>query len=452
MAMLATLQGWDWEFDGWIMIVGVLCATSTALLGNFLVLRRMSMLGDAVSHAVLPGLVAAFLISNSRSSLSMFVGAVIVGVLTAMFTEWIRRFGRVEESAAMGVVFTSLFALGLVMIVQANHVDLDADCVLYGAIDLTPMFTVNIGAFEVPQAAVVLSVVTLINAAFVLLCYKELKISSFDPSLAHSQGVRPAWMHYGLMVLVAVTTVASFESVGNILVVAMLVVPPSAAFLLTHRLGWMIILSVVIGAVGAVLGHVGAFAIPRAFGLPSTSTAGMMSVAIGGLFVLSLLFAPRQGLVSRSIRRVVLSQQILRDDIVAYLYRAGERHGEAIAKRSDLMTELFSTTVPMSFALRRLVSQDCIRYAGEQIELTEQGEKVGKALVRSHRLWESYLVEQAELDSSKIHDKAEQWEHFTDQALRERLEDQTSSSGLDPHGAVIPPEPQSDEDRSPEAN
>lgn len=452
MAMLAVLQGWDWQFDGWIMVVGVLCATSTALLGNFLVLRRMSMLGDAVSHAVLPGLVAAFLISHSRSSLAMFVGAVIVGVLTAMFTEWIRRFGRVEESAAMGVVFTSLFALGLVMIVQADHVDLDADCVLYGAIDLTPMFTFNIGAYEVPQAAVVLSVVTLINAAFVLVCYKELKISSFDPSLAHSQGVRPAWMHYALMVLVAVTTVACFESVGNILVVAMLVVPPSAAFLLTHRLGLMIVLSVVIGAAGAILGHVGAFAIPRAFGMPSTSTAGMMSVALGGLFVLALLFAPQQGLVSRSIRRFVLSQQILRDDIVAYLYRAGERHGEAIAKRSDLITELFSSAVPMSLALRRLVRQDCIRDCGQQIELTKQGEKLGKALVRSHRLWESYLVEQAELDRSKIHDKAEQWEHFTGQALRDRLVDQTSSTGLDPHGTVIPAEPKSDDDGPPDAS
>ena len=111
------MANWSWELDGWIVAAGVLCALAASLLGNFLVLRRMSMLGDAITHAVLPGLAVAFFVSESRSSIPMFIGAVIVGVLTALFTEWIRRFGRVDEGASMGVVFTSLFALGLVMIV-----------------------------------------------------------------------------------------------------------------------------------------------------------------------------------------------------------------------------------------------------------------------------------------------------------------------------------------------
>lgn len=166
---MSGLEQWNWFLDGWIIVAGILCAISTALLGNFLVLRKMSMLGDAITHAILPGLAAAFMISDSRSSLPMFVGAVIAGILTALFTEWIRSFGKVDEGASMGVVFTSLFALGLVMIVQAaDHVDLDPGCVLYGAIELTPLDTILITGWEIPRVVVVLSVVLLINLVFVM--------------------------------------------------------------------------------------------------------------------------------------------------------------------------------------------------------------------------------------------------------------------------------------------
>src|SRR5690606_38844964 len=131
---------WLWELDGWIIAAGVLCATAASLLGNFLVLRKMSMLGDAISHAILPGLAVAFFLSGSRQSVPMFIGAALVGVLTALLTQWIHDFGKVDEGASMGVVFTTLFALGLVLIVQtADYVDLDPGCVLYGAIELTPL-------------------------------------------------------------------------------------------------------------------------------------------------------------------------------------------------------------------------------------------------------------------------------------------------------------------------
>ena len=178
-----------WDLDGQIIVTGVLCAVGAALLGNFLVLRKMSMLGDAVAHAVLPGIAAAFLISHSRSSLPMFIGAVVVGILTAMFTEWIRRVGKVDEGASMGVVFTSLFALGLVMLEQAaGHVDLDAGCVLYGAIESTSIDAFYIGDWKFPTASLRLAPVVLINALFVILLFKELKISSFDPALATTMG------------------------------------------------------------------------------------------------------------------------------------------------------------------------------------------------------------------------------------------------------------------------
>jgi manganese/zinc/iron transport system permease protein len=289
-----------WALDGWIILAGVLCAAAAALVGSFLVLRKMSMMGDAISHAVLPGLAVAFFLTDSRASLPMFVGAAIVGVLTALFTEWVRGFGKVDEGASMGVVFTALFALGLLMVVQAaDHVDLDPGCVLYGAIELTPLDTVPFLGRDVPRVVLTLGGVFLLNLLCVLLFYKELKVSSFDPALATTLGINAKLMHYLLMTLVAVTAVAAFESVGNILVVAMLIVPAAAAYLLTDRLSVLIVLAVLFGAAAAVFGHVSAVVVPAALGYASTNTAGMMALAAGLIFATAMIVAPRQGVIAK---------------------------------------------------------------------------------------------------------------------------------------------------------
>lgn len=295
--------------DTWIVVIGVLCAVACALPGCFLVLRQMSMMGDAISHAVLPGLAIAFLVTGSRASLGMFVGAVVVGVLTAVFTQWVSTFGKVDRGASMGIVFTTLFAVGLLLIVRAaDHVDLDPGCVLYGAIELTPLdtlFTLNLGGvlLDVPRAAVVLAVVLLINLAVIVVLFKELRISSFDPELATTLGINATVMHYVLMAMVAVTTVAAFEAVGSIIVIAMLIVPAAAASLLTDRLAVMLGISALLAALAAPIGHLAALTVPPMLGFESTTTSGMMAVAAGGLFLLTWLFAPRHGLAARLLTR-----------------------------------------------------------------------------------------------------------------------------------------------------
>jgi manganese/zinc/iron transport system permease protein len=297
-------------FDTWIVIIGVLCAVACALPGCFLVLRQMSMMGDAISHAVLPGLAVAFMITGSRASITMFAGAVIVGVMTTTFTQWISTFGKVDRGASMGIVFTTLFALGLLLIVQAaDHVDLDPGCVLYGAIELTPLdtlVTLQLDGFalDIPRAAAVLGAVLLINLTVVVLLFKELKISAFDPELSTTLGINAAVMHYLLMTMVAVTTVASFEAVGSIIVIAMLIVPAATAYLLTDRLAVMIVISTLVAALSACLGHFAALTIPPLVGFESTTTSGMMAAASGFLFVLAWLFAPRHGLLARNLRPV----------------------------------------------------------------------------------------------------------------------------------------------------
>jgi len=299
---IALISGF--EVHLWIIVVGMLCAMACALLGNFLVLRQMSMMGDAISHAVLPGLAAAFMLTGERASFTMFLGAAIVGVLTALFVQWVQNFGRVDRGASMGVVFTTLFAIGLIMIRSAAHnVDLDPECVLYGAIEYTPWYTVTVLGFTVPQAAVVLSGVLALNLLFVGVFYKELKISSFDPALATTLGINASVMHYLLMTLVAITTVAAFESIGSIIVIAMLIVPAATAHLLTDRLGVMIGLSLVIGAASAALGHLGAIQLPPVFGFDDTTSSGMMAVAAGVLLAVAMVFAPRHGLLSKWLHK-----------------------------------------------------------------------------------------------------------------------------------------------------
>lgn len=296
----------NWQgADNSIVLVGALAAVACALPGCFLVLRRMSMMGDALSHAVLPGLAVAFLLSGDRISVVMFLGAVGAGLLTAFFTHAIGQWGNVDRGASMGIVFTSLFALGLLLIVQAaDYVDLDPGCVLYGSIELTPLDlagTLSMGGWElaIPRVAVTLAIVVLINLAFIVGCFKELRLSSFDPALATVLGFRATLMHYLLMALVAVTTVAAFEAVGSILVIAMLIAPPAAAYLLTRRLVSMLVVSVLLAVASAFLGHVGALAIPRWFGFGATNTAGMMAVATGFLVLLAVVFSPRSGLLVR---------------------------------------------------------------------------------------------------------------------------------------------------------
>ena len=295
--------------DTWIVVIGALAATACALLGNFLVLRKMSMMGDAISHAVLPGLAIAFLVTEARASLTMFIGAAVVGVLTAVFTQWISRFGKVDEGASMGIVFTTLFAVGLLLIVQAaDHVDLDPSCVLYGAIELTPLDVVwrpmLFGqTFEVPRAALVLGAVTVLNLAFIITFFKELRISSFDPELATTMGIRSNLMHYMLMTLVAVTTVAAFEAVGSIIVIAMLIVPAATAHLLTDRLWMMVALSALFAIASAALGHLSALIVPGWFGFADTSTSGMMAVMAGVLFAVTMLAAPRYGVLTKRLRK-----------------------------------------------------------------------------------------------------------------------------------------------------
>lgn len=432
----------DWRVDDtWIVIIGALCAASCGLVGTFLVLRRLSMMGDAISHAVLPGLAAAYLLTESRASIVMFVGAAVVGVLTAAFTQWIHTFGRVDRGAAMGVVFTTLFAIGLLLIVRAaDKVDLDAGCVLFGAIELAPLDRLAVGPFRIPRAALVLGVVLLLDLVCVIVLFKELKISAFDPALATTLGINATFCHYVLMTLVAVTTVAAFEAIGSILVIAMLIVPAATAHLLTDRLVPMLLVSLAVGVLSSALGHAGALAVPPLLGFASTSTSGMMAVAAGILFVTAMIAAPRHGIASRVAHRLALRRRIVREDVLALLYRADEQspHQPAALPGVAIGRALYLGPLRLWFALAGLRARRLITREADAWALTGAGRARATELVRRHRLWESFLYQNLPLPADHVHASAERLEHVTGPAMQDELLRATDRPTHDPHGKPIP--------------
>ncbi|MFM7057288.1 MAG: iron dependent repressor, metal binding and dimerization domain protein, partial [Planctomycetota bacterium] len=242
-----------------------------------------------------------------------------------------------------------------------------------------------------------------------------------------------------LMIIVALTTVASFEATGNILVVAMLIVPPSTALLLTDRLSRMIIISAAAAAVAAVLGDLAAVTVPRLFGFRSTSSAGMMTVCAGLLFLMAALLAPSRGLIAVWLRRHRLSMQILAEDLIALMYRMDERGADGPVQAARISRTLLSSIFQTWLALQRQRLRGWVTAELTGYRLTPAGRQAAAALVRSHRLWETYLAHEG-VDAGVIHRQAEVLEHVTGRALREKLQAERPASDRDPHGSVIPDE------------
>ncbi len=419
--------------DTWIVVIGALCAAGCAIPGTVLVLRRMSLMGDAISHTVLPGIAVAFLITGNRDPMAMLIGSVVVGLLTAFLVQTIQSLGKVEAGASMGIVFTVLFAFGLILMRQAvDHVDIDPDCVLYGSIELA-WFDQNPEGYGIPRGAIVNGVMLLANLIVMGLFYKEFKITSFDPALAKSQGIQPSFLHYLLMTMTATTAVAAFETVGSILVVAMFIVPPATAYLFTNRYGSMFVLALCFAVISAFLGHLSAITIPTWFGFSGTSTAGAMAVATGVLFAFAWLASPSQGMIAKLWHRFSVKMLVLREDILGVLWRVEER-GKNTLLPKQLAEAVGSSSVLVRVALVGLQKRNAVTKRVASWSLTEVGRTRAAKLIRSHRLWEVYLDTHFPQDSHQLHESAERLEHITTPEMRSMLGDARE----DPHGSNVP--------------
>jgi manganese/zinc/iron transport system permease protein len=285
--------------------IAAVTAVACALLGVFLVLRRLALLSDAIAHSMLLGIVVAFTFARDLSSPLLIVGAAATGLMTVSLVELLQRTRLVREDAAIGLVYPALFSLGVAIIsLYYRHVDLDTECVLMGKIEFAkfrrwivlsdpgePGSGYDLG----PKGLWVMGSILVLNLGFIVVFYKELKLATFDAGLAASLGFLPGLLYYALMTLVSITAVGAFQSVGAILVIALMIAPPATAYLLTERLSRMLWLSAALGVVGAVAGY--GLAV-----LWGASIAGSIATAQGLIFALVWLVAPDRGLLAALLR------------------------------------------------------------------------------------------------------------------------------------------------------
>lgn len=284
--------------DFWIILTASLVAIPCSILGVFLVLRKMVMIGDAISHAVLPGIVIAYLVTKSFDSIYMVIGAGLIGIITTFLIEFLHRKARVQEDASIGVTFTWMFSLGVILIsVFTRNTDLDQDCVLHGEIINVPfnLWITDAGTNLGPVNVWTLGIFNIIIISFVTLCYKELYITTFDTIFATAIGISTTLWNYLLMGAVSFVTVASFESVGAILVIAFIVGPPATAFLLTENLKKMIGIAIILGITASIIGY-------QLAALINADVASSVTTIIGLQFAIALFFSPQHGILINKIK------------------------------------------------------------------------------------------------------------------------------------------------------
>lgn len=296
-----------------VLLIAILVAAACCLPGVFLVLMKMAMMTDAITHSVLLGITLGYLLTHDLHSPLLLIGASLVGILTVFLVNLLVKTHLLAEDSAIGVVFPFLFSLAIIIISRAGpNLHLDTDSVLLGELAFAPyhrlfLFNIDLG----PVSFYSVGSILLINVTLLGLFYKELKLAIFDPAYASSVGFSPIWLSYGLMTSVSITTVGAFEAVGSILVIAFMIGPPMTAYLLTDELKIMIILSLCIGAVQAIIGYQIAV-------IYDVSIAGTIASLIGLCFLCILLIAPKRGLIATTIARhkkkvalkVIATQQV----------------------------------------------------------------------------------------------------------------------------------------------
>ena len=359
-----------------IVLTGMLVGVAGSLVGTFLVLRRNAMLSDAISHSIVFGIVVVWLLTHAQSGPVQILGAALTGVLTVFLTELLASTRRVKSDAAIGLVFPALFAAGVLLLnLYARDVHIDTHTVLLGEIGFVWLDTLAIGGIEVPQAVVWMSVVTLLDAAFIVAFFKELKLSTFDPQLAAALGFAPVVMFYALLGLTSITAVAAFDAVGAVLFIAFVIVPPAAAYLLTDRLVPMLLLGALIAALSSVTGYFLAVRL-------DVSIGGTMALMTGAFLALAFLLGPRHGLLAQEWRR---RGQRYADEcraLVVHLYE--HEHTERAAEENvvpALERHLDWNAAKAGAVLQRSLRSGFVLRDGNMLYLTRKGRNAARALL-----------------------------------------------------------------------
>jgi len=407
------------------MLLGISCG----LLGSFIVVRKMALVGDALSHAVLPGVAIGFLWNMSKDPVAIFIGATIAGLLGTVVVHAIKQTTHLKEDTALGLVLAVFFAIGICLLTMIQRLPTGnksgIDKFLFGQ-------AAAIGANDLKLMALV----TVLSVVVVYVFYKEFLVTSFDSGFARAVNVPVQLFHYALMLLVAFAVVIALQAVGVVLVSAMLITPAAAAYLLTdrmHRMLWLASLfGLIAGAAGAFFSFLG----------PNLPTGPFMVLGATSVFTLAFVLGPKHGVLTRWLRQRSRSSRTKRENTLKSIYHVLEARdfkGDGVSLR-ELAERRRETVEEANLQAAQLAKHDLatLHEEGNVIFLTPIGFQLAAAIVRNHRIWELYLTNQAQIASDHVHEDAEKIEHVLGEEVVRELERKLGYATTDPHGRAIP--------------
>jgi len=417
------------------LIGSILLGISCGLLGSFIVVRKMALVGDALSHAVLPGVALGFLWSIAKNPLSpkdplvIFIGATIAGLVGTTVVGLIKQTTRLKEDTALGMVLAAFFSVGICLVTMIQRLPTGnksgLDKFLFGQ-------AAAISASDVT----LMTIVTVLAVVIITVFYKEFLVTSFDAGFARASGFPAQLIHHALMLLLAFAVVIALQAVGVVLVSAMLIIPAAAAYLLTDRMSRMLLLSAVFGMAA---GSAGAFLSFLGNNLP---TGPFMVLGATAVFILAFLLGPRHGVVVRWWRQRSRAKRVQRENSLKWIYHvweAREFKGEGVSlselaeRRRETIEEAKSQATELSRYHLATLHED-----GNMIFLTPEGWQRACSIVRNHRLWELYLTNAAQIAADHVHEDAEKIEHVLGEEVVRQLERRLDYATKDPHGRLIP--------------
>lgn len=410
-----------------VLIGATLLGALGGTLGSFALLRRQSLLGDALAHAALPGVCLAYLVTGTKSPLPLFVGALVAGLAGSLLILATVRWSRIKEDSAIGIVLSVFFGIGIVLLTYIQKLPAGnqsgLDKYLFGQ-----------AATLVTEDLQVMAVLGAVVVVFVVAFYKEFKLLSFDPGFGSSLGLPMRRLEILLTLLLVVVVVVGLQTVGVVLIVATLITPAAAARQWTDRLGAMVLLS---AGIGAAAGAAGSLVSASASKLPTGPVIVLVSSSV---LIVSLLLAPQRGILWARLRERQAAGRIRRENLLKDLYLLGERKAdwETALTWPHLMGVRGQTGRELSKSARPLLAAGLVERAGDALRLTAAGRAEAEQVVRKHRIWEVYLSRRLELPSDHVHRDAEAMEHTLSEAAVADLEQAMGFPQLDPHGSPIP--------------
>lgn len=409
-----------------VLIGMILLGIGSSTIGTFAFLRKRSLTGDAIAHAVLPGVCLAYLLFDTRNLWVLLGGAFVTGWLSIVFVDFITRKSRLKPDAAIGIALSVFFGIGIVLL---TYIQQHGDSGQSGLNN----FLLGKAAAMSPDDIITMSIVSLVIVLIVLLFYKEFRLLAFDADYARAAGHPVRFLELLLTTLTVLAVAVGIQAVGVVLMAALLITPPAAARFWTNKLGVMIWLSILIGVLGSVAGTYVSFANNK---MP---TGPWIITMTSLLVVISLLAAPKRGMLSKWMLRRKYRLKMERENLLKLLYHLEEAEpGKQYFSIDDMLERRPEQSRKIHRILQSLLKRRLVESSENKYSPTEAGMEEGKRIVRIHRLWEMYLTEKMNIASDHVHEDAEAIEHIITPEMEERLAKILEYPEVDPHNKKIP--------------